>query len=517
METLPNELIFMVGTMLARSDLAAFSRTNRTSLERLEPLLYRLHALPTDPARTRSAVLWTTGHAHPDTPETQKMALTTLDKVARFCHLTPGILDGCFTMRYVAALLGSKDWRQLYAIQRWARLRLPHTLYLTPLHVATWNGADDVVLWLLEHGADVDVPIRQTSITALCLAVLRNRISTALLLLAHNADPAAPHIVNAHHVHDTRSAPTVVHLACARGLAELADQCLATKCIHADPTDLLKYYQSDGEADTPAVVAMLLRHGADASDDIFAAFLHSSKWLSAWELLASPTFYGHMTAERAGRILSEVIRVGGRPPGANIETAERMVRRLLDRGADPNLGSLLWRCSSALSYASVLKLLPPFIEAGMVVQRPPPKGTKTKKSTATRRARRPPHGAGQPSSTLSSPCGGTLDLLAETSPYEKDQDDEAAAAQLAIVRLLLQHGAAIGGPTRGDALDAYPGDTAAARHGRAGWAWKLCHVLLEHCRTTPPDQRGEDMDAFLNRFAEVEARSRRCTALLDGL
>jgi hypothetical protein len=139
----------------------------------------------------------------------------------------------------------------------------------------------------------------------------------------------------------------------------------------------------------------------------------------------------------------------------------------------------------------MLKLLPLLLEAGMDVQ-PAPK---------TRRRKLPVK-------------YDIDDLLADTSPYDKNQDGEGAAAQLAVVRLLLQHGAPISGPTRGDALDSYP-PVPGEYGGRVGWSYRLCHVLLDHCHSMPEDRRGEDIDLFLARFAGVQSRKR--DVLMNGL
>ncbi|RTE68479.1 hypothetical protein BHE90_017142 [Fusarium euwallaceae] len=164
----------------------------------------------------------------------------------------------------------------------------------------------------------------------------------------------------------------------------------------------------------------------------------------------------------------------------------RIMRHLLNRGADPNLGRLLWRESGSVSYPILLKLLPPFFEAGMDV-RPAP--------STRRRTRR-----------QSSVKYGVDDLLGHTSPFDKSQNDEGAAAQLSVICVLLQHGAPIGGATRGDALDSYLVGFDEQLHGRARWSYKLCQVLLAHCRSVPEDERGEDINVFLDRFSKVQRR-----------
>lgn len=196
------------------------------------------------------------------------------------------------------------------------------------------------------------------------------------------------------------------------------------------------FYQLNCPSDASGFAAVLVRHGAEVSEDIFCAFLSASKFQSAWELLASPMFSDHLTVEGAGRMLWAVLSLRGRELAKHVETAVRILRHLLGRGANPDLGRFLWRQPGGVSYPVLLKLLPPLLEAGMDVKPAP---------STRRRARR------QPLAKY-----GVNDLLGHASPYDESQDDEGAAAQLGIIHLLLQHGAPIGGATRGDTLDSYP-------------------------------------------------------------
>jgi len=289
MHRLPNELVCMVGENLTCCSLAMFSCTSRTYRELLEPLLYRLHAFPED-IGTRSAVFWVVENTDPNKPETRTTALIVLDKVARFYRPDSAALDRCCKSTY------SLGW---FGLDRVARVVMPQTTRpsLSPLQMAVLKGLDDIVAWLVGHGANVDMPIPGSNVTALCLSVVGNRISTALLLLANSADPYLRQEGYA------RGMPTIVHMACALGRAELTEQFLASQHIENDPTELLAFYQLRCPSDVPNLARALVRHGAEVSDDLFHAFLCASRWLSAWELLESPTFSDHLTASQASNML----------------------------------------------------------------------------------------------------------------------------------------------------------------------------------------------------------------------
>ncbi|RSL38487.1 hypothetical protein CEP51_016912, partial [Fusarium floridanum] len=81
-------------------------------------------------------------------------------------------------------------------------------------------------------------PIPGTKTTALTLAVLGNHVPTTLLLLANGADPGSRLSGR-----DVRDPPTVLHLVCMLGLAELADQLLIRQYLEVDPTELLVVYR----------------------------------------------------------------------------------------------------------------------------------------------------------------------------------------------------------------------------------------------------------------------------------
>ncbi|EPE06820.1 ectomycorrhiza-induced ankyrin-domain nacht-domain containing protein [Ophiostoma piceae UAMH 11346] len=532
----PTELALMVSERLSRRDVARLSRTSRAYQAKYEPLLYRVYAMYQRGSSHRSAVAvaWTVEQADAARPETYASAEATLAKVTRFCQLRPGDVDyGGDCRRFYMSNCCIYD-NQL------RRMWVSMTGQL--LHMAAWKGLDGIVAWLLRNGADIHAPLHglcigpDVRISALYVAVSANRISTALLLLAYGACldletasfPDDREAVKAEtdaddaEIYTPDDIPTVVHLACALGYASMAEQLL----IHAnninnnnnkihhqsamDCTRLLCFYGKRCTKDVSAVAAVLLRQGATFSEEALCALLASSKWESALELLALPTCNEQITANLADRALWQML-LDGRLE-SETAAAKRIFQRLLDGGAHPNTGRQLWHLASRQGWGVVLELLPPFLEAGMVLRHDAEEKNKKKK-----RKRAGAHGKnigrGGPGPAP------TDDLLGETSPYEADQDEEGNAAKLAIVHLLLQYGVPIQGATRGDALDAYNGRPPEnGRHDRAAWAYRLCCVLLDHCRNTPPDQRGEDINAFLSRYKRAEeSASKQSVPLLKGL
>lgn len=207
--------------------------------------------------------------------------VTIPEKVAQFCHLESAELDRRPTT-------GASEWLNTASVCHLAfpgrvRAELLYCPSLSPLHVAVLKGLDDIAAWLLDRGASIDAPIPGTNITPLTLAVLGNHVPNTLLLLANGADPGSRLSGR-----DTHDPPTVLQLVCMLGLAALADQLLTRQYLKADSTELLEAYQVHCPSDADRLVAVLVRHGAEVSTDHFCAFLRSSKWLSAWELLVSP-------------------------------------------------------------------------------------------------------------------------------------------------------------------------------------------------------------------------------------
>ncbi len=183
-----------------------------------------------------------------------------------------------------------------------------------------------------------------------------------------------------------------------------------------------------------------------------------------------------MSPNRASDLTGKILSSGRLAQYAPV--AERMIRYLLEMGANADLGNRLGGRSFP-GFTAMLILLPPFLEAGMDFKGRRPTG-RPRRRRGVREERHQKE-----------------DLLGYASAYDKDLDEEGSSAQLAVVRLLLQHGVTIGGPTRGNALDSLTSTTA---DGRAGWAFKLCSALVDHCRQTPRDQRGEDQSVFLARL-----------------
>jgi len=459
MEQLPWVPAQIVWEVLHPRDLAAVVRTSRSLCYSAESVLYRLHAI----GRWHSAVVWAAEAAHASRPETQAKAARTLDKVKMFCRLAPDALDSCYDMSWSHIIPHSVLYQ---VVEPPGAIRPPISLAvlfapespprLTPpwaaLHLAAWKGLDTLVRWLLEAGASVDASGSGT-VTPLCLAVSNDKVSTAALLLAHGASSSTL-------VEGDDNSPSVLHLACVMGHTKLVEQLLATERVRADPADALHFYTRHGKKDAPAVVELLARHGAvpDSSSAALLGELFSTcRGQSAIALLRSMRHRGQVSPKLAQDILKEICSPVRRlgilkdPP-----VADQMIRELLGLGAKPSAGYVFWALSNP-NFRVLSAVLPAFLDAGM-------------KLPAKRH------------------------LLGDVSAYDKYQlQDEND--QLAVVGLLLRHGATIGGATRTDALDplGLNGD------GREIWAKKLCGVLLDHCRQIPRSQRGKDIKAFLGR------------------
>lgn len=99
------------------------------------------------------------------------------------------------------------------------------------------------------------------------------------------------------------------------------------------------------------------------------------------------------------------------------------------------------------------------------------------------------------------------DFLGKTTARHEDEASEWTA-QLIHVRLMLQHGVPIRGPTREHALEPLFGPL---RHHISNtdrqlqqWAVMLYNVLHDHCFQAPEDQRGEDITKLLRRDTDLK-------------
>jgi len=443
MDHLPYIPSSIIWEILSARDLVALARTNRLLRCNVEQFLYRRHAITHRP----SAVMWAIETANLDMPETCTKALAILDKVEQFCQLAPGVLDLPCSSRHT-----------------YINIQPPHPFIavsvqysLTALHLAAWKGLDAIVEWLLRGGANANC--ESSVVSPLYLAVLNDKASSALLLLSHGASPVVRP--------SSQDSLTVLQLACTMGYASLAEQLLASGSVPADPTDVLQWYSthlSRGyvKNDAPAVVELLARD-ANVPDALIGEFLRTSRWQSALVLLQTKKRRNRISRTTATELLDNAC-YSLRYRTQKAQNANLVIRRLLDMGADPDVGHQLLS-SSTSDFPTLLTLLPPLLEAGMNL-------------TAE-------------------------DALGIASAYDRNQDEKGASAQLEVVRLLLRHGAPIGPATRGDALDSL---TTQSDQGRGKWAHELCGALVEHCRQIPRRRRRKDITAFLGRLSDTNKR-----------
>ena len=443
MDHLPYIPSSIIWEILSARDLVALARTNRLLRCNVEQFLYRRHAITHRP----SAVMWAIETANLDMPETCTKALAILDKVEQFCQLAPGALDLPCSSRHT-----------------YINIQPPHPFIavsvqysLTALHLAAWKGLDAIVEWLLRGGANANC--ESSVVSPLYLAVLNDKASSALLLLSHGASPVVRP--------SSQDSLTVLQLACTMGYASLAEQLLASGSVPADPTDVLQWYSthlSRGyvKNDAPTVVEILARD-ANVPDALMGEFLRASRWQSALVLLQAKKRRNRISRTTATELLDNAC-YSLRYRTQKAQNANLVIRRLLDMGADPDVGHQLLS-SSTSDFPTLLTLLPPLLEAGMDL--------------------------------------AAEDALGIASAYDRNQTEEGASAQLEVVRLLLRHGAPIGPATRGDALDSL---TTRSDQGRGKWAHELCGALVEHCRQIPRRRRRKDITAFLGRLSDTNKR-----------
>ena len=89
----------------------------------------------------------------------------------------------------------------------------------TALHDAVWSGRVELVRLLLDHGADPNIPHAEGLSTPLHYAAIKGNAAIAAILIDHGAD------INA----ADRSGSTALHLAAARGYADVVKLLIARK------------------------------------------------------------------------------------------------------------------------------------------------------------------------------------------------------------------------------------------------------------------------------------------------
>ncbi len=186
---------------------------------------------------------------------------------------------------------------------------------LTPLMVAAHTGSLPVVNALLAHGAEVNARTTATSGTALMWAVAGSHDGVVHALLNGGADPGT----------STADGFTPLLFAAGNGDIRLAESLIAAGVdvddTGADGTHALPYAIANGRDE---FARFLLRRGADpngAMGGIHALHVAAGDvgtWLGDWSRQ-----HGH----------------GGRFRGRNLTPNRRLalVRKLLERGADPNV------------------------------------------------------------------------------------------------------------------------------------------------------------------------------------
>lgn len=535
MENFPNEILYLVCDELSSAEVSTLTRASRSFRNTFQPILYYLHALRPE----RSAVAWAVDAAFPDQPAARKRTLAILDKVKQFSQIKPGSLDTTYvplddninayevnhgigyifdlgiarSLYYEARLPFPRSSFYMHLSEARCFSHLQRIKSCTPLHLAACKGLNEAVEWLMSNGATLNVSmVTGAMVTPILLAVIRDHIPTASLLLAGGASPQIGPVDEKHDDEEKGGEEqeneklTVVHLACALGSTDMVRQLLelSTGNIQPDTTDLLRFYAKHGvhkKAGAPGMVGLLVSHGAEVAnrDDMFRGFLRTFRWISALELLESNEYRHKMSATRATDLVRDLL--ASRHLKVQAKTAENIIRQLLDVGADPSLGKLLWVRSGELGFPAMLHILRPFFDAGMdfgVDSRLPP----------PRRGSPWPRDIPGDRLQLRFDFMSIHDLLGHLSALDKDQDEQGSAAQLAIIRLMLQHGAPILGPTRGYALDSLCGVLQDGDDARRHWAFRLCNALLEHCHQTPLNQRGKDVAEFLRRASYLKIPER---------
>ncbi|EFX01639.1 ectomycorrhiza-induced ankyrin-domain nacht-domain containing protein [Grosmannia clavigera kw1407] len=527
MDSLSTELLYEINELLPRHAISQLCRVNRRCCADLQPLLFRLHGYPND-WNGPSAVFWAVNIANASDCASQTLALTVLAKVEAFCRIGPGDLDRSFSRRNcdvdVWTVRRSRCKSPLYGdrTKEWPAEVGRHASF-NPLHLAAYKGLDSIVAWLLAHGADVNALIEATPHNALVPAVVANRASTALLLLAHGANRAIDMSYNGFAFDNSGRPrytswykPAVTTLAAALGYEAMAEKLMDSGFVPAaGPSEMLYIYAQNGHS-RPAFVANLVHRGAEASPRMFLHLVNKDRYnwsklpLALLEAmpLDSPFLTQTGTSTFPQQTVREITESFQREFyftdfhenhydreyfTTDIGLVQRALRRLLMfRGVDiDTCGRSLWRQSSyqAPDYALIRNLLPPFLEAGMDVQCMRKDGCQDEFLGAASIRKVPD------------------DLLELASRYGCAQCTNSVAMQLDVVSLLLQHGALISAATREQALRDHPiGPSAYTTVGRSGWSVQLCNTFLEHCCSTPEEKQREDMRDFLAFYREKTKR-----------
>ncbi|KAK3370980.1 ankyrin repeat-containing domain protein, partial [Lasiosphaeria ovina] len=303
---------------------------------------------------------------------------------------------------------------------------------LAPLHLAAWRGLDDVVERLLSCGASVDVfaGAPYGKLTFLLLAIVKGNISTATLLLANGASPNL--------LHEDNPFSTTLHLVCILGHTDLVKPLMATASVQADPSKLLECYAWWGVSDEPAILKLLVEEGAGFYNGLVDRLRSRQKYQSLLALLHTKEYRNTITSQGQGPAIARQFLRSVNLSELDTEIADQIIRQLFDLSIDTDLCAdpdfTLEPLLSPLDFPDMLKLLPIFLERGMDVNR----GTNIRTGYLS--------GEDLPDSYP----GGSL--LYQASTYTKYRYKEDSAAQLGVVRLLLQHGAHIDAQTKGNCL-----------------------------------------------------------------
>lgn len=132
MEKLPNEILCHIGVLSETEDLALLARLNHQFNKIFTPILYRRNITEDEPRN--SCLLWAAGEG----------VLGTLKRALSF----GANLD----------INGSKDEEEFCASPASVYSDVEFSVFRTPLHLAIEKGHHEIVKWLLENGATIDVP-----------------------------------------------------------------------------------------------------------------------------------------------------------------------------------------------------------------------------------------------------------------------------------------------------------------------------------------------------------------------